>query len=687
MSTVEPEAKTSASLAPTGSASLAPAGSAASRPSQKRKKGDKSFADKYIPKLAVYFPKFVCINNSRLAILYYVLIVGLIVCIVVYFMVEDTYKIDTTPWARSFIYAKPLTAAQMDTMAAKETSDVCTNAGTYSLGSNVPTGCVSRCGSGSIGAGEMCIHPTDMIENEASMVFVPTYIAQTVAIPLSGASCPSGYSLMNDLSASVPYCHKKNMMFVPGAGGVGVEFSHSFTNRPKQGAWLFATEDLRRHSRGAGELGMKTVLIGHSGEIIKTYEKGDVINPTVNELLTAAEYDEVGPRGTLSLDQVFARPTFGMEEDVILRMTGATLTVVTHVTDEGKCYHSLSEKEVKLDGSGIIACMYVTAERMWTSSGKHQTIGTNGAFVDTHTSGIRVKFKNTGLITAFDLTTLLTLFTVAFVWIQIPLQVVYYFTVYCLGHLSSIYSRVIHQDLHLAEACKGLASRLVSHSAAYMDLQDQTTGITKGRLLDRFRKVLESNKNIDDVEIVKFVDFVFEGMQSLSQAATTDTSSDTINIQEYCSACSTNEPLDFDSLVRLFDKDRKIGCLEGCFLDDSIRSVVRSAKTERPSQIDQASQEQEEAQAQLIQQLYQLSDLTAKASDTDKRAKMAMKDCENSMKESEAISSKASIIAASRKAAGKHVIDPVCDFKVTQEPKPDQRESEGSIADEEEPGR
>jgi len=425
-----------------------------------------------------------------------------------------------------------------------------------------------------------------------------------------------------------------------------------------------------------------------------------VIEVTVDELLAAAEYDGVGPEGALNLDQEVLRKTMGLnssllaadDKGVVLRMLGATVTIDLYTTDKGECYHSLTDEKLEFKSDGPIACMFVFAERMWTSSGSTHSIHNSDSppkagYLTRTSNGIRIKFRNRGAFTSFDLTELLKIFTVAVVWIQIPLQVVYYFTIFCLGHLSSVYSRVIHQDLHLADACKGLASRLVSHSAAYMDLQDQSTGISKSRLLERFKVVLESNKNLDEVEIVKFVDFVFEGMQSLSQASSTDQSSDTVNIQEYCTACSTNEPLDFDSLVKLFDKDRRIGMLEGCFLDESIRAVVRSARLELAEEREAAMRDQEEAQATMIETLYMLNDLKGKTSEIDGRLNRSISSSSKSLQADVELASKAKIIAESRRSAGKNVIDPVSDFKVTEDPKPDQRESNCSVADEDEVGR
>merc|ERR1740121_2151708 len=52
-----------------------------------------------------------------------------------------------------------------------------------------------------------------------------------------------------------------------------------------------------------------------------------------------------------------------------------------------------------------------------------------------------------------------------------------------------------------------------------------------------------------------------------------------IDVRDFCAACAMNEPLSFDSLVQIFDKDRKLGCMEGYFVDRTIRQVHDPACT------------------------------------------------------------------------------------------------------------
>jgi len=175
----------------------------------------------------------------------------------------------------------------------------------------------------------------------------------------------------------------------------------------------------------------------------------------------------------------------------------------------------------------------------------------------------------------------------------------------------------MNQELNLAEACKGLAARLISHSGPFIDLMDDqqevepkereedeaegedgddeeksaaqeiaheegaeepqdTTemGISKSRILARIREFLENSDVISDQELLRMVDFLHQGLKGMTEQ-TKDL--DLVNLSDFCTACCTNEPLSFDSLVQLFDKDRKTGILERIFVDDDISAVHNAA--------------------------------------------------------------------------------------------------------------
>merc|ERR1719359_2131891 len=111
----------------------------------------------------------------------------------------------------------------------------------------------------------------------------------------------------------------------------------------------------------------------------------------------------------------------------------------------------------------------------------------------------------------------------------------------------------------MATVCKGLAMRLLSHSAAFMDMQDSDNGISRRRMVERFQTIFEDNHSIDEQELLRYVDFVFEGMQS------DGLSGEHVQVHQFCDACGGEEKIPFDLVCQLFDSDRKTTLFEMCF--------------------------------------------------------------------------------------------------------------------------
>jgi hypothetical protein len=680
-------------------------------------------------KMAVYFPKFVMINNTRLTLMYYFLTVTLVVYIFWYFVIGSS----------SFLISKPIqmmvhvcndrgtmcssrnTLAEMELMKkewdAATASDLCNNFDQYTYktpeGETMhPRGCHKMCGSQTRENGyESCFLPADRYSLSPNMIFIPTYTTETTYIKDSSAACPAGWT-----SGGKGWCNKTEGKFVPAAEDLKISFFHEFISSPEEANMLIGQKEkkgssLSGVSNGFGA-GLRTVWYDqNNGTNLREYAQS-FISPTVKELLHSADYEDRGRLGVLHLDQNYFTGTSG--EDVVrpnlmtgggyksgasLRMTGVTLTVNLQIVDGGECAAAFPNdveiakdqkySKYKVGHNGAVACMTVHAERMWTHEGSHYQPGMEGdGYREVKTAGIRIKFRTSGEVRMLEMTAVSQALTVAIVWIQVPLLVVYYFTVLCLGHLSSVYARVCSEILNLSDATKGLATRLISHSAAYLDLQDQPDGITKGRLKGQFENILQSKLDsgvISSDELSKYVDYVFEGMQSMGDGEVVI--NETVNIEEYCEACCTNEPLGFQALVQLFDKDRKLQFLENLFLDDTIRGVLQEAqkfiKEERRTSI---RDEGTSPQATLVGAVAQVQGLTFQVEEQRSMLSDLLSSTLDHLGRDTDIAERAYSIGMERRAVGKTVIDPTVDFIPTQDPKPDQRESACSVADEEDPG-
>jgi len=57
-----------------------------------------------------------------------------------------------------------------------------------------------------------------------------------------------------------------------------------------------------------------------------------------------------------------------------------------------------------------------------------------------------------------------------------------------------------------------------------------------------------------------------------------DDNSTQVDLDKFASACSSAEPISFDALVKLFDKDRRVGLMERFFMPQKFRQSIRKAK-------------------------------------------------------------------------------------------------------------
>lgn len=149
-------------------------------------------------------------------------------------------------------------------------------------------------------------------------------------------------------------------------------------------------------------------------------------------------------------------------------------------------------------------------------------------------------------------------------------QIVFFFAITALGVVSKVYRGFVYQKASLGKEACGMAARLTSHTSTFVELKDNAHGISEERLLRRFKRIFEHNKEIDDAEIRRLVSFIYSRMAKHDK--------DGIDVQDFSQACTHGEALHFKTLVELFDADRKKGILERTFAGPTIRKLFQSDK-------------------------------------------------------------------------------------------------------------
>lgn len=491
--------------------------------------------------MAVYFPKYVTVNNPRLAVLHWCCHVVIFVIAFSQFMWKRQYMMPMQPGGDVTLCTSPCQSPPTEDRICDAQS------------------CAGLCTE----TDSPCLHFHEALHLEPQLAFVATSFSDCV-------DCP------------------KHVL--PGARHQQIALSHRFRVDSPPGI-LTGSGTMAADSRDVEsewEQGMATVLFDGGGQILRTFEPGLEIKLAMSELLSAATIEDNAGWG-LDLDDLYTREELGIHEQT-LRKTGVTLDVNLYYVAGSTAECAITDPEVQLETflwAGPICCMRVHAKRDWTSMSRALPSRENSTIREYH--GIFITFAASGHFEFLAMSAIFRGLTTILIWAQIPLMVIYWFSITFLGHLSTVYSRAMHQSLSLSEACQGLASRLVSHSAAFMDMQDLGSGISKDSLLRRLSMILSREKDLDANEVEKFVDFVFRQMLS-SQTTQNQQERDIVNVQGFCAACTTNEPLRFDSLVQIFDKDRRLGCLETAFVDDTVKEVHKVDETKnRASAVQESS--------------------------------------------------------------------------------------------------
>lgn len=518
---------------------------------------------KYMPRGRVYFPKFVCINNPRLALLYYVV---LIVVFGIFAMrINQAYLGKTEVKAEVYVTTwklqRPLQEI-LDAQDADENADHCKTPGhlDYAFADISFTGitCAKICSPTS---GYPCVTPGELFQvNHGKEIFIPTLFREEVVDPTGNATSVTNH-------------------FIPAVEGSKVVFSHQYTYREttKELTKLATPQTGHSSDSEADDLALvMTVLLGRDGTEARRWEPGQAIEMTLAEMMTHAGLTEFSDDvSRLDLESRYIR----VDEDIIddlgdtgvaVRVSGASIYVDLEYTNQGSCQRDTGSTPVPVVHKGKVACMTIKAIRHWVSRTSTNVIDLSGKSKVRQYNGLQIEFRTAGSFLFVDGKQIVNLITDMLIWYQIPGFLILYFIITVLGHLSTVYHRVIHQSMSIKEAVTGLGTRLVGHSSAYLDIaESRTEGIDKSRMIERFRLIFADNEELDDEEVVKLVDYIHNSMTGAEDTE----EARKVSMENFCSAATSNEPLHFGSIVDIFDKDRDLNPVEDLFNDQTIQSI------------------------------------------------------------------------------------------------------------------
>eukprot|EP00931_Biecheleriopsis_adriatica_P044301 TRINITY_DN25333_c0_g2_i1.p1 TRINITY_DN25333_c0_g2~~TRINITY_DN25333_c0_g2_i1.p1 ORF type:complete len:799 (-),score=109.37 TRINITY_DN25333_c0_g2_i1:213-2570(-) len=147
----------------------------------------------------------------------------------------------------------------------------------------------------------------------------------------------------------------------------------------------------------------------------------------------------------------------------------------------------------------------------------------------------------------------------------------------CLGTLSKVYKKALFEPFSVTKRSVGAAITFMSQGAIFDTLVDSHDDYTISReaLVHRLTQVFHSNARhyLPTSEIKVFSEWVIQRLHTL--AGKDKTAGDNVTLEEFCTAVSHAEPLDFHTVTRLFNPKRKAGFLERLFTPASLRKMLK----------------------------------------------------------------------------------------------------------------
>jgi len=367
---------------------------------------------------------------------------------------------------------------------------------------------------------------------------------------------------------------------------------------------------IKHRAHGSSENAL-TVILDSKGRAYTTFEPGEKVLLSTTELLMVAQF----PKHLLvpgNLSVLWELPGWA-------RIHGVRLLAYV------KCYNNAYDMPVDgfrpstnrpscLVRVEIVDTQASLTERVHGTEG--MTRDMRGVFVRSQPSRCNFRF--------FDLSVCILNVTSAVVFLRLVTGFVRSILLSCLGTISQIYSAVVRFSFDIREQCAGVALRLMANSVSFVDLADQfepgKSGISRRRMSERLSQALRDREAVlSEDEITSFVrfchrqtvvsrttrgsaggahDILYEvaaqisteklrnarmliGKRQENWGRVETASQINIDVDQFNSICSSNEHLDFDSMVLLFDKDRLRGFLERLFTPSELWRSIHDVREQQ----------------------------------------------------------------------------------------------------------
>jgi len=362
--------------------------------------------------------------------------------------------------------------------------------------------------------------------------------------------------------------------FFMGVEQAGVGLSYSFSVGP---------DVARPKYDGSSTKNILTVVMKDK-KVVRTIEPQKSIHFSIAELMELA-----GVEGFLDAENVDARV---QQADNTLRGPIGRLSGL-QLEFQLDCKNDHSVKiDKKWDASAICLLEVKRTPQEWVYSRRVDAVSVDGSRILQDFHGVEVIGRTTCTLSGFDFLRTFTNLISLLVVIRIPKLLLRFFITSCLGPLSTMYSRSLLEDFDVVRECGRSILRMVRDSAAFVELADQTDdySMSKDRVAERLKVIfMNQTCKIPPHRVKGLVNLACIGARLESSTIhhmkqdlglrrlTPDAKQCTINVDSFCTACSSPTACDFQSIAELVDDARQKSVLERIFTPVRLHNAWRTS--------------------------------------------------------------------------------------------------------------
>jgi len=318
--------------------------------------------------------------------------------------------------------------------------------------------------------------------------------------------------------------------------------------------WECEEKDNMEALRERGEL--RTVVLMDQGQgkttFLKAFTSPSSIGLPLQDVFTAAgtSLDDFNLEATenrlrCGLDVSGSPCRDDVQIHPLVRQTGVTIEMNMEYTN------TMSHPDIPAltdhDHEGPACIIRIKVVPSWVGRPKTDCFGPGSCRTRYH-YGVQVDFSATGEFGYFDFNQLAVTVGSGLVYTVVPVVLISYLAMYCLGPVSNIYYEADKQHMRIHDELTGTTFRILSYVNTFRSLANGKDGLSKSIVLEEVRALFEYTDILSLEKQERLADLIF---QKVAKEGSSE-----ILLREFVAACTSNESICMPDLVELFDSDR-----------------------------------------------------------------------------------------------------------------------------------